>query len=109
MRRDLSYAWRHLRKSPVFTLTAIVSLGLGIGAAVTMFSAFRSVFLRSLPYRAADRVIAIEKQGRRGDPGGVTLADFEFLRRYARSSEAVAWYIHFVIGVLTRLAEPANL
>ncbi|HEY3456819.1 MAG TPA: hypothetical protein VGK64_19730 [Bryobacteraceae bacterium] len=69
MRRDLSYAWRHLRKSPAFTLTAIVSLGLGIGAAVTMFSAFRSVFLRALPYRAADRVIAIEKQGRRGDPG----------------------------------------
>jgi len=109
MRRDISYAWRHLQKSPVFTLTAIVSLGLGIGAAVTMFSAFRSVFLRALPYRAADRVLAVEKQGRHGNPGGATLADFEFLRHNAHSFEAVAWYGYFEVVGLTRSPEPANL
>jgi predicted permease len=107
--RDLRYAWRLLRKSPVFTLTAVLSLGLGIGAAVTMFSAFRSVFLRSLPYRDADRIVQIEKHGGRGDTGGVTLADFEFLRRNARSFETVAWFSGFEQVTLSRPAEPANL
>lgn len=94
--RDLLYAQRRLRKSPAFTITAVVSLGLGIGAAVTMFSLFRSVFLRALPYREADRVVQIEKHGRGGDPGGVTLADFEFLRRNARSFETVAWFSYLM-------------
>jgi predicted permease len=107
--RDLLYAWRRLRESPVFTITAVVSLGLGIGAAVTMFSAFRSVFLRALPYREADRVVQVEKHGRGGDPGGVTLADFEFLRRNARSFETVAWFSYFEGVALSRIAEPANL
>jgi hypothetical protein len=109
MLRDLLYAWRRLRKTPVFTLTAVVSLGLGIGAAVTMFSAFRSVFLRSLPYREADRIVQVEKNGRRGDTGGVSLADLEFLRRNARSFEMVAWYRGFEVVALTGTGQPANL
>jgi len=107
--RDLVYGWRRLRKSPVFTLTAVVSLGLGIGAAATMFSAFRSVFLRPLPYRDADRVVQIEKHDLRGGTTGVTLTDLEFLRRNARSFEAAAWFSYFQVVALSGTGEPANL
>ncbi len=107
--RDVIYGGRQLRKSPAFTLTAVMSLGLGIGAAVTMFSAFRSVFLRPLPYGDANRIVQIEKHGRGGDRSAVTLADFEFLQRNARFFETVAWFSPFQTVALSRLAEPANL
>ena len=107
--RDLVYGLRRLRKSPVFTLTAVASLGLGIGAAVTMFSAFRSVFLRPLPYGKADQIVQIEKHGRRSDVSGTTLADLEFLRRHARSIESAAWSSGFESVTLSRVAEPVNL
>ena len=94
---------------PIAADTRAIDRTTGYTWASWMFSAFRSVFLRPLPYRAADRVLAIEKQGRRGNPGGVTLADFEFLRRNARSFEAVAWYGYFEVVALTGLPEPANL
>jgi predicted permease len=109
MTQDLRYGWRQLRKTPVFTLTAVLSLGLGIGAAVTMFSAFRAVFLRSLPYRNADRIVEIEKIGSHGYTPANTMADLEFLRRYARSLQSAAWYGFFKNETLSGISDPADL
>ncbi len=109
MLQDLRYGWRQLRKTPVFTLTAVVSLGLGIGACVTMFSAFRAVFLRSPPYRNADRIVEIEKIGSHGYTPANTVADLEFLRRYARCFESAAGYGFFKSVTLSGVPEPADL
>jgi len=56
---DLRYAARTLRKSPVFTTIAILSLGLGIGANTTIFSFLNAFFLRPLPVADPGRVVAV--------------------------------------------------
>ncbi len=59
MLRDLSIAFRGLRRSPGFTVAATVTLALGIGANTTMFSVVDGVLLRPLPGYQTDRVVTV--------------------------------------------------
>ena len=67
--RDLRLACRSLARVPSFSVTAILTIGLGIGAAAAMFTVVDGVLLRPLPYPEADRIVQlfqIGDQGRRG-------------------------------------------
>src|SRR5215203_135408 len=74
--KDLRYGFRGLLKRPSFTAIVIVTLALGIGASTAIFSVVNSVVLRQLPYKQADRIIAIKEMNAAGSPGQVTAANF---------------------------------
>ena len=65
---DLRYALRQLVKSPGFTLTAVLSLALGIGATTAVFSVIYAALLNPYPYRAVDRIVRLSVQNLSG-PG----------------------------------------
>ena len=60
---DLKYAWRQLRKSPGFAITAVVTLALGIGATTAIFTMFDQVMLRMLPVQRPQELVRLEWHG----------------------------------------------
>src|SRR5438874_11735863 len=63
---DLRYAGRELRKRPGFTLTAVLSLALGIGATSAVFSVIYAVLIDPFPYPGSDRIMEmrlVDKSG----------------------------------------------
>ena len=87
--QDLRYALRTLRKQPVFTLVAVLTLTLGIGANTAIFSLLYQTLLRPLPYPSADRLVFIwnSYKGINLDQASVSIPDYLDRRTQAPAVE----------------------
>jgi putative ABC transport system permease protein len=87
---DLRFAARMLRKHPLTTAAAVLSLALGIGGTTAIFSVFDTVLLRPLPYADPDRLVAVWASSARTRRGDLSPADFVDFRRETRSFDGLA-------------------
>jgi putative ABC transport system permease protein len=108
--QDLRYALRMLRKHPGFTLIAVVTLALGIGANTAIFSVVNAVLLRPLPYDKPEQLVAIGGTDARnpGVKNSSSYPDFFDWRERNRSFEAIAVY-HNATFTITGKDAPAHL
>src|SRR5512140_3329341 len=61
-RQDLLYSFRQLRNNKIFSIVAVLTLALGIGATTAMFSIIYGVLLRPLPFRDPQRVVLVSER-----------------------------------------------
>ena len=79
---DLRYALRRLRQAPGFTIVAVMTLALGIGASTAIFSAVNPIFFAALPYPDARRLIMISDRTSEGERLPITFGSYlEIARR----------------------------
>ena len=91
--RDLRYAIRQLVKSPVFALTALLSLSLGIGATTAIFSVIYSTLLNPYPFKDADRIFRAVVRSKTGDSETIALngPQIRLLRKSPVVEDAIAF------------------
>ncbi len=95
--RDFTFAGRTLRKSPIFALTAAITIAMGVGASTAIFSVTNAVLLRPLPYKNPDQLVIIPTDMRnRG------VKDFPFSNaNYIDFREATKTEFQGIAGVFT--------
>jgi predicted permease len=103
--QDVHYALRQLRRNRGFTLTALVTMGLGIGVTTAIFSAVYSLLLRPLPYHDANQIMSVS------DVHSAPLIDPDFVAARAgiRSFEQLAGFHTYSEDTLTGIGDPMRV
>ncbi len=90
--QDVRFAMRQLRKSPGFTLVAVLTLALGIGANTAIFSVVEGVLLRPLPYRDSDQLVRVWSTSNRSSKDVSSYPDFKDWAEQNHSFQQMAAY-----------------
>ena len=105
---DLRYAARSLRKSPGFTLIAVLTLALGIGATTTIFSVVDATVLRPLPFPEPDRLVRLWETTPQGEDFSASDPNYLDFREQNRAFEEMAAFRQADLS-LTGEGEPERL
>lgn len=107
--QDVRYAARTLRKSPTFTIIAIVCLAVGIATNTTLFSAFNAIVLRPFPFTDPDHLVALwDFNPKNGNRDGISYLNYLDWRDQSRSFSGIAAYTGRSVAI-TEGTEPARL
>jgi putative ABC transport system permease protein len=104
MLNNLRYAIRMLLKRPSYSLIAILTLGLGIGASTAIFAVVNGVLLRPLPFKNSQQVVMVWFNGAEAAGGNRTplsVADFNDWRAQSRSFDSISAYQYSVFNYVS--------
>jgi predicted permease len=109
--QDLRYALRQLRKSPGFSVVAILTLALGIGANTAIFSVIQGVLLQPLPFHDPDHLFAVwaESPEEKSVKAGASGPDFADYKEQSRSFEDLATVLPHFTYTLIGQGEPRTV
>lgn len=99
---DLAYAWRNLRSHPGYLFVAVLTLGLGIGSNLALFSAARGLLWKPLPFRDESRVVVLRNYERLSAPREVGFSAIEF-QHYSANARALESLTEFHLMSFTLL------
>lgn len=105
---DLRYALRSLRRRPGFTATAVLVLGLAIGAAAALFTVIQTVLFASLPYPAADRLVRVYQQNSPSNRWLLSTVDVQGILEHNRSFTAFG-PVQYAEAALSGAGSPARV
>ena len=109
--RNIGHSFRSLAKSPAFALVALLTLSIGIGANVAVFSTIDALLVRRLPVRAPDQLVEIVSRDKHGKAGGLFSPALEPLSQNKSFSGVCGVDTHYdaieIDGTLRKLGEAA--
>ena len=108
--KDFVFGVRVLRRKPAFTITAVITLALGIGVNAGLFAILESVLIRPLPYQDAGRLFMMrEKAGPDALLTRLSGPDFDDIHDQSRSFDQVAELLPYFAETLIGQGEPRNV
>jgi predicted permease len=108
--RNVRFAWRTLRRNPGYAVLAILTLGLGIGANIAIFTVINGVLLRPLPYDRAEQIVHFDQTAAKlgPDPVGLSVQEVRDYREQNHVFSGVAEY-HSMTFTLLGAREPERV
>ena len=107
--QDLRYAARKLLHAPGFTVVAVATLALAIGATTAIFSIVNGVLLKPLPFRNPEQVVFVSSINREAKINPMSTLDFIDYRDQSKSFAGMAAIDHGPMNVTSGASEPARL
>jgi putative ABC transport system permease protein len=109
--RDLAFAWRQLRRTPAFTVVAVLTLALGIGANTAIFSIVDGVMLRPAPFDDINRLMVVwetdRASGTTREPASIP--DFADFQRQSRRFQHLAAFTAAEVTITPETGDPGRV